>query len=168
MIFLCGMMGAGKTSIGKELARTMNKNFIDTDELIEQQEKMSINQIFHTKSEDYFRDLEMELLRNFNFGNSIVSLGGGAICSMERITIIQGKGHLIYLELPVSVLAERLLKSKQRPLVMEVSFDKVELENRLTEILRQRERYYKKADIRINGNQSINEIVTELSGYFNV
>ena len=168
MIFLCGMMGAGKTSIAIELAKSMNKKFIDTDDLIVEQEKMSITEIFHSKSEEYFREIELEILRNYNFGNSIVALGGGAICSMERISIVQGKGHLIYIELPINILAERLLKTKDRPLVMEVSFDKKELEYRLEEILKKRERYYKKADIRIDGTQGIREIVTELTGYFNV
>ena len=77
-IILCGFMGAGKTSVGKELANRHNLKFIETDEYIEKKQNMTIKEIFEKYGEDYFRDLENEVTREIsNSENCVVSTGGG-------------------------------------------------------------------------------------------
>ena len=85
-ITLCGMMGSGKSTLGKILAKKIGYNFVDTDKLIEEKEKKSINKIFEEDGENYFRQQEekitLDILKN---SNTVVSLGGGAIIN-KRIS----------------------------------------------------------------------------------
>ena len=72
-------MGVGKTTIGKNLAKKLNYNFVDVDKIIEEKEGLSINSIFKNKSEDYFRKIENEItLSELKKDSSVISLGGGA------------------------------------------------------------------------------------------
>ena len=76
---LTGMMGVGKSTIGKNLAKKLKYNFIDVDKIIEAKEGLSINLIFKNKSESYFRKIENEItLSELKKNNSVISLGGGA------------------------------------------------------------------------------------------
>ena len=76
---LTGMMGVGKSTIGKNLAKKLNYNFIDVDKLIENKERTSIKLIFKNKSESYFRKIETEItLLELKKNNSVITLGGGA------------------------------------------------------------------------------------------
>ena len=78
-VILTGMMGVGKSTIGKNLAKKLKYDFIDVDKLIEVKEGSSINLIFKNKSEEYFRKLESKItLQVLNKNNSVISLGGGA------------------------------------------------------------------------------------------
>ena len=79
-IVLVGFMGAGKTTIGKLLAKSMGFSFIDTDEEIEKEEGMSIAQIFEKKGEEYFRELESDFITNFRQSKCIIATGGGMPC----------------------------------------------------------------------------------------
>jgi shikimate kinase len=85
---LTGMMGVGKSTIGKNLAKKLNYKFIDVDKLIETKEGSSINSIFENKSENYFRKLENEItLQVLKENNSVISLGGGAFLNKSiRLT----------------------------------------------------------------------------------
>ena len=81
---LTGMMGVGKSTIGKKLAKKLGYNFIDVDKLIEAKEGLSINLIFKNKNENYFRKIEKEItLFRIKKNNSIISLGGGAFLNNE-------------------------------------------------------------------------------------
>ena len=81
---LTGMMGVGKTTIGKILAKRLKYNFIDVDKLIETKEGSSINSIFKNKGESYFRKIEMSItLSELRNRNSVISLGGGAFLANE-------------------------------------------------------------------------------------
>ena len=78
-LILTGMMGVGKSTVGKNLAKKLKYNFIDIDKLIETKEKSSISLIFKNKGESYFREIENEItLQELNKDNSVISLGGGA------------------------------------------------------------------------------------------
>ena len=79
-LLLTGMMGVGKSTVGKKLAKKLKLKFIDIDGLIEKKEKKTIKQIFENKSEDYFRKIEKKItLEELKKSNSVIALGGGAL-----------------------------------------------------------------------------------------
>ena len=96
-VTLCGMMGSGKSAIGKILANKLNYNFIDVDKIIEIEAKKTIKKIFEEDGEEYFRDLEEKITINtLNIKKTIISLGGGAIIN-ENIRNSIKKNHTIYI-----------------------------------------------------------------------
>lgn len=85
-IVLCGFMGSGKTVVGNELSKIMGRKFVDTDELIEQEQGVAVKAIFAAHGEDYFRDLEFECCRKVSeMKNCVVSTGGGALTLQEML-----------------------------------------------------------------------------------
>ena len=115
---LTGMMGVGKSTIGKILAKKLQYSFIDVDKLIEQKEGLSINLIFKNKGEDYFRAIESKVtLSELKKNNCVISLGGGAFLddvirkSSKKLTVS------FWLDVPINDLIKRLTISKQRPLL---------------------------------------------------
>ena len=115
-IFLIGMMGCGKSAIGKQLSDYFKKPFIDTDVVIETKENKTINEIFNSQGESYFRKIESETLRNIN-KSSIISCGGGIIIDALNRNFMNEHGHTIYLKTSISVLEERLEGQSKRPLL---------------------------------------------------
>lgn len=114
-IFLCGFMGAGKTSVGKALAKKLNFDFLDTDRLIEQKYGQ-IPQIFAEKGEKYFRQKELELAKELiSKENVIISSGGGFVLS-EEVQAVLKDSFVIYLEVPFEKCYSRICRS-ERPLV---------------------------------------------------
>ena len=84
-IFLVGPMGSGKSSLGKKLAKSLNKKFIDTDKEIEKKENKTINEIFENEGEKYFREKEKEFLINIpNNLNMVIATGGGIVTDQEN------------------------------------------------------------------------------------
>lgn len=157
-ISICGMMGSGKSSAGKLLAKKINYNFIDTDLLIEKEENKSINQIFTENGEEYFRNLEKEItLNSLNKKKTIISLGGGAILNNEIRLAIKLNSFNIYLKVDKFVLKKRLEKSKHRPLLKNEILNK-----KLHELLNQREKFYNGADLIINNNKTIGDAINEI------
>ena len=157
-ISICGMMGSGKSSVGKLLAKKINYNFIDTDLLIEKEENKSINQIFAENGEEYFRSLEKEItLNSLNKKKTIISLGGGAILNNEIRLAIKLNSFNIYLKVDKFVLKKRLENSKNRPLLKNEILNK-----KLHELLNQREKFYNGADLLINNNKTIDDAINEI------
>ena len=154
-ITLCGMMGSGKSSIGKILAKKIGYNFVDIDKLIEEKEQKSINKIFEENGEKYFRETEeqitLDILKN---RNTVVSLGGGAIINKKISNIIKMNSYNIYLEVNINILKKRLIKSKNRPLIIKKDINKT-----LKELLIKRESFYKKADLIIKNEENINNTI---------
>ena len=118
-ITLCGMMGSGKSAVGKIMAKKIDYNFIDIDRLIEKKAKKSISNIFEEDGERYFRYLEqkitIDILRS---KKTIVSLGGGAIINKSIRNSIKKNSYNIYLKVSIDDLKKRLENSKQRPLII--------------------------------------------------
>ena len=116
-IILTGMMGAGKTTVGKELATIMNCNFIDLDETIEKNYG-KISDIFKQKGEEYFRQIETLELKKLNIQETFVlSTGGGIVLKDENIKILQTLGYVFYLEASTDTIYERIKNQKHRPLL---------------------------------------------------
>lgn len=147
-ILLIGFMGCGKTSLGEKLAEKMNFKFIDLDEVIVQNEELSINEIFNIKGESYFRELETDWLSNFEGENCVVSLGGGTPYFNDNMKIINSIGTSVYLQLNSESLTDRLFNSKQkRPLIESFKNDKAKLTLEIDKLLKRREVFYNKANI---------------------
>lgn len=139
------MMGVGKSTVGKSLAKKLSFNFIDVDKLIEKQEGCSIDNIFKNKSESYFRLLEKKItLKELKRKNSVISLGGGSFLDNAVREEIKNTCISFWLDVNLKILIKRLFKSKKRPLL----FGK-NLHTEITKIYLERKKTYAKADFRI-------------------
>ena len=120
-IYLIGMPGSGKSSLGKVLASKLNYEFIDMDIYIEQKAGMFIDEIFESYGEAYFRDLERNVLNDFNnMDNVIIATGGGVIKNKNNKKLMNG--ICLYLEVALDELEKRLSKSEiERPLLKKYS-----------------------------------------------
>ena len=159
---LTGMMGVGKSTIGKILAKKLNYTFVDVDKLIEIKEGSSINLIFKNKSEGYFRKIEKDItLSELKKNNSVVSLGGGAFLNSSIRKSVKKLSISFWLDLPTDELIKRLKKSKQRPLL----FEKNTAET-VKKIYFNRKKIYNEADHRIKckslGSEEIAKIIINL------
>lgn len=158
-IVLTGLMGSGKTTVGKVLANKLTKKFIDTDELIEKQEKISINEIFSSFGESCFRTLETEMIKKVcKSQNQIISTGGGIVEKPENIKILKKKSVVFYLYAPVEELFERIKNEKNRPLLNNDA-PKWALEK----LFQKRESLYEQCDVKIEtSGKSIDQITEEI------
>ena len=118
-IFLVGMPGSGKSTLGRQLSDELNIPFVDLDEEIEKHESQAIKDIFSLHGEDYFRVVESKLLRQFasSAQSLVLSTGGGAPCFYDGMQILNENGLTIFLNVPEGKLIKRLEKSKDRPLL---------------------------------------------------
>ena len=163
-----GLMGSGKSIIGRDLSKYLNLNFYDTDKEIELKTKKKINEIFEEEGELYFRDIEekvcIEILTN---DNCVISLGGGSIISKKIRKIIKKNSYSIYLQVTLNNLLNRIKFSRKRPLLNK-NLNKNEI---LQNILKDRKKYYESADLIINNDgdksQALNEIKSKLNMYEN-
>ncbi len=147
-LVLTGMMGVGKSTVGKNLAQKLSYNFVDIDRTIESKEGSTINLIFKNKSESYFRKLENEIsLEKLKKKNTVISLGGGAFLNKSIRREIKNTSVSFWLDVDVSELIKRLKKTKKRPLLynknLNVTVNKIYLERKKT---------YSEADFRIKCN----------------
>lgn len=145
-IFLCGFMGSGKTTIGKKLAISLGKNFVDLDNFIEQNENIKIKNIFEKNGEDYFRKLETQyLIKTCKTSNSIISLGGGTLENQQNIDIIKQNGIIVFIDIPFELCYLRIIGNSNRPIVISNTKEKLE------EIYNNRKiNYIKNCDYHIN------------------
>lgn len=158
-ISLTGLMGCGKSTVGRHLAYVLNKEFIDTDEEIEKREGKTINEIFKDKGEKYFRKLEADLIEEvLQSSNIVISLGGGAIVDEENRKLIKRNSSLVTLIAEPQDLYDRVKRRKNRPLLKGV--DQLETLKRLWE---ERKMAYMDSHLQIKtGNKSINLIAREV------
>jgi shikimate kinase len=117
-IYLIGFMGAGKTTVGRELASRVDAPFFDLDELVEAAEKVSIKEIFAQQGEAYFRKRERDILRSTRYlENAVIATGGGTFTFEDNIQFIQSEGLSVYLSAPYTLLRNRIgKKAGERPL----------------------------------------------------
>lgn len=154
-ITICGMMGAGKTAVGKILAKKINFDFIDTDKIIEKKSGKSINKIFKDNGEKYFRVFEEQITKELlKKKNCVISLGGGTILSEKIRKILKENSYNIYLKVSVDILSRRLENSKNRPLL-----NKSNINQKISKLITQRENYYNEANLIVNNDMNIYESV---------
>lgn len=123
-IYLIGMPGSGKTTVGKKLAEKLGFNFIDLDAEIEKNALMFIDDIFEKYGEKTFRDLETEALINVSqLDNQIISTGGGIITKKDNKSYFNGV--VIYLNTELDVIEKRIKNDFPRPLLKEKSLDQL-------------------------------------------
>ena len=122
-IYLVGSMGSGKSTVGRLLAKKMGLPYFDLDKLIENQEKMSITDIFQKHNEKYFRDLESVTLKQYSEeSNFVISTGGGCVLRDQNLCILR-EGLVIYLKISIETQFERVKNRTHRPLLNNLTED---------------------------------------------
>ncbi len=155
-LVLTGMMGVGKSTIGKSLANKLSFRFVDIDKLIEDKEGCSINLIFKNRSENYFRKIENLLtLKELKKSSSVISLGGGAFLDNSIRKAVKVSSVSFWLDVEINELIRRLNKSKKRPLLYNKN-----LKDTVNKIYLERKRTYSEANFRIRCNSLRPEIIT--------
>jgi shikimate kinase len=135
-IYLIGMPGSGKSTLGDELAKALNSKFVDLDEEIEKKAGKCIKNIFKEDGEEYFRETESNLLKYYSKSNAefVMSTGGGAPCYHKGIHIMNDTGVSIYLKISKQELYKRLNKGKEsRPLLAKRESLETSIENLIME-----------------------------------
>lgn len=153
-IYLIGLPGSGKTTLGKELAALLHLQFVDLDDLIIEKEGASIGDVFDQKGEDYFRKVEREVLyASAKLENVVIATGGGTPCFFDNMEFILRNGHSIFLNVPVEAIVSRLMadeKVQSRPLVRGKSTP--ELQAYMQGVLTKRMPYYLRSELVMEGD----------------
>jgi shikimate kinase len=158
-LYLIGMMGTGKTTVGQVLAKELGYRFFDTDVLIERVAQKSINELFVEEGETFFRDLESQVLGEVSAcTRSVIATGGGAVLRPLNWSYLR-HGLIIWLDAPISLLIERLAEDNTRPLL---KMDNLSL--KLETLLAERKSLYQEADLQIAiaKNENPEQIVSKI------
>lgn len=170
-IFLIGLAGSGKTTLGKQLAEAMNLHFIDLDAAIEEKAGTSIPEIFKTQGEGDFRILERETLHELvgEQDSFVMATGGGAPCFHFNMDTMNKHGITIYLDVNPGDLALRVMDAgiEHRPVFK--SYDHQDLIEEIREMKERRTSFYEEAKIKIRDNQITLELIIshlKTAGFF--
>jgi shikimate kinase len=169
-IFLVGFSGSGKTTVGRELARALQRPFVDTDKVIASQSKLSIPDLFARRGEKYFRALEHQTIRaTARPGRKakVIALGGGAFESRISREIVAETGVSIWLSCAVREIYRRLQEKNDRPLLhvrpRRGQTRRQAALNRIATLLEKRLPNYRRADLRVaTTNRDIAEVVNRI------
>ena len=144
-LVLLGMMGVGKTGIGKYVAKKLKINFFDIDKLIEKKNEMKITEIFKTKGEIYFRkEEEVVTIKYLNKKTSIISLGGGGFINNKIRKKVLSECISVWVNINLEIIYARLKNSKKRPLIYKNN------QNNIGKIFMETKKIYSLADHEIN------------------
>jgi shikimate kinase len=150
-LVLIGMMGAGKSSIGRRLAARLGLSFVDADTAIEEAAGMTIPEIFEKHGEPYFRAGEARVIaRLLEQGPQVLATGGGAVMDAQTRALIRQKGISIWLKADLDVLLKRTKRRSDRPLA-----------ERIKELLPLREPFYAEADITVQSRDEPHETIVD-------
>ncbi|KOR38290.1 MULTISPECIES: shikimate kinase [Planktothricoides] len=158
-IYLIGMMGAGKSTVGRLIANQLDYHFFDTDGLISQVAGQSINEIFATAGEEGFRDLETQVISELcAYKNLVVATGGGLIIRQKNWSYLQ-HGVVVWLDVPVEQLYARLQEDTTRPLLRDP--DPL---GKLKRLLSDRLNMYAQADlhIQVDSHETADELAARI------
>ena len=167
-LYLIGMPGAGKTTLGRALAVAYEMPFLDLDEEIVRREGRGVAAIFATEGEAYFREREAAVLREVlqRPGRFVLATGGGTPCFHHNLEALLANGPVLYLDVPVVELAARIrVAAAHRPLLAGLP-DLETLTNRLDETLRGRKQFYDRASLRCMAPNCTVENVRRLLGRY--
>lgn len=163
---MLGMPSSGKSTLGRQLAKELNYEFIDLDKKIELAEGKKISEIFNLEGEEYFRKVESEQLKKIELDSKLViATGGGTPCNGTNMDFIKENGISVFLDVKPNKLEERMRNSKKnnRPLY---NLDSEILLDTLTKTYDDRIETYKRADIVIEGDTDANTIMWILDAHF--
>ena len=139
-IFLIGPMGAGKTTIGRQLARSLKMEFFDSDQEIEERTGADIAWIFDVEGEAGFREREKKIIEELTLSKNIVlATGGGAVLAPENRKFLQSRGTVVYLMATIGQQEERTRHDQRRPLIQNVT----DIKGKLTELMDIRDPLYR-------------------------
>ena len=158
-VCIIGLMGSGKSIIGKDLSKYSNLKFYDTDKEIELKTNRSINEIFEKSGESYFREIEEKIcLELLTKNDCIISLGGGSIINKKIRKAVNQNSYSIYLQVKLNNLVNRLKLSKKRPLLNKTNNNKEILQN----LFNERRKFYEKADFIVNNDNDKNQVLEKI------
>ena len=158
-IVLVGFMGTGKTAVGKEIARALGMQFVNTDDIIEKKAGMPINDIFARKGESYFRQVEREVMMEVSANDySVIDTGGGAVINELNVKDLKMEGIFFCLNATAEEIFKRVGDETHRPL-LNVS-DPL---GQISYLMKKRIPYYERADYQVDTNgRSVKEIADEI------
>jgi shikimate kinase len=163
-IFIIGYMGAGKSTIGKRLAKKLAMPFVDLDDAFEAKYRYSIPRFFDHFGEEKFREFENECLKEIirDYANAVISTGGGTACFNDNISLMNEEGTTVYIKMHSKSLTERLNRARRlRPVVRDIQND--DMQEFVKEQLQERSIYYEQAKITIKGESlDIGELIRSL------
>ncbi len=165
-IVLVGMMGVGKSTIGRKLAQLLGLSFADADEEIEQAAQMSVAEIFERFGEAYFRDGERRVIvRLLDGGPSVLATGGGAFVQPDTRALILDRGIAVWLDCDVATLVDRVSRRDTRPLLRDGDPREI-----VTRLKAERESAYAEAPIKVMSQpgphgDTVNRILQELAAW---
>ncbi len=149
-------MGTGKSTAGAKIAQKLQMDFIDIDKYIEENEGITINEIFKLRGEKYFRKMEsMAVKKISNSKKTVIATGGGIVLNKDNINLLRNNGIIINLKADIEKVMENLSNDKSRPLLKDGN-----LKHKIEDLLEQRQEFYKDNDYEINTSlMTIDEIV---------
>ena len=159
-IILVGLMGSGKTTIGKQLSKSMKREFLDTDHAIEEKTGVDVSTIFELEGEEGFRSREHNFLKDLKDSQKLViATGGGIVINIENRDLLKKLGCVVYLRSNIKNLVSRLKDDKTRPLIQSVN-----LSQKINDLFKERDPLYSAvADYIIEtNNKKINDIKKEI------
>ena len=159
-IILVGLMGSGKTTIGKHLSKSMERKFLDTDHVIEEKTGVDVSTIFELEGEEGFRSREHNFLKDLKDSQKLViATGGGIVINIENRDLLKKLGCVVYLRSNIKNLVSRLKDDKTRPLIQSVN-----LSQKINDLFKERDPLYSAvADYIIEtNNKKINDIKKEI------
>jgi shikimate kinase/3-dehydroquinate synthase len=157
VVVLVGLMGAGKSQVGRALARRLGWEFVDTDAAVEAREGRPVAAIFREKGEAYFREVERRVLRQAARGHArVVATGGGAVLAAASRHLLRGAGPVFYLRAPAEVLAARLGDDPRRPLLGD------DPHAALDRLLRERESLYVETGVPVDAARPVDAVVADI------
>ena len=160
-VLLTGMMGAGKSRVGRALASVLHFDFLDSDALVEKAAGMKIAEIFAREGEAGFRRREREALAGLPERRCVVALGGGAVVAAENRALLAAKGRLVWLDAEPETLAERIGDASERPLL--AGLDRAGRVAKLAALAAERRPAYAQAELRVvTDARNVDSICSEL------
>ena len=166
-IFLIGLPGSGKTTLGRALASQLKIRFIDLDQEIENHYQKSVSDIFNTSGETFFRKAEHDLLKTFCHQNEsfVMATGGGAPCFHQNMNLINQAGISIFLDISVDSIHHRIVNSHRNNRPMFANLNAIAIREKISHLRAQRIDFYQRARFTLKGDEiSVQEVIPLLEG----